>query len=245
MDISYGDDKSQFGRLHRSKEPNSKGTVVVIHGGFWRSAYDLSLGEELATDLARRGWDAWNLEYRRVGDGGGWPETFEDVAAGIDKLADIDGLDLDRVVTLGHSAGGHLAAWSASRPDPGVAVTAVISQAGVLDLIACDRAGLGGGAVRELLGGSPSDHPQRYRLADPMQQLPLDLPVWCIHGNGDRNVPPSQSRDYVERATSLGTQATLIEIDGDHFTLIDIASDAWLRTLEIFDGLTASHTAGN
>ena len=88
---------------------------MVIHGGFWRAQYDASLGAPLAQDLVERGWTAWNLEYRRVGNGGGFPETFDDVAAGIDRLADVDGLDLSTVVTLGHSAGGHLAAWAAAR----------------------------------------------------------------------------------------------------------------------------------
>src|SRR5665811_258518 len=93
-EITYGDDPSQFGRLYRPAGDETRGTIVVIHGGFWKPEYDLSLGTPLAIDLAARGWTAWNLEYRRVGDGG-WPHTFDDIAAGIDKLADIEGLDLD------------------------------------------------------------------------------------------------------------------------------------------------------
>src|SRR5690348_11516945 len=88
----------------------------------------------IGNDLAAAGWTTWNLEYRRLGDGGGYPETLADVAAGIDALAAIDGLDRGRVVAIGHSAGGHLAAWAATRPDPVVRLTGVVAQAGVLDL---------------------------------------------------------------------------------------------------------------
>ncbi|MGA8256664.1 MAG: alpha/beta hydrolase, partial [Nocardioides sp.] len=105
--VRYGDDPSQFGELYLP-DGVARGVVVVIHGGFWKSAYDYTLGSSLAASLAAEGWVAWNLEYRRVGDdpggGGGTPATFDDVAAGIDKLAELD-LDLSTVVTLGHSAG--------------------------------------------------------------------------------------------------------------------------------------------
>ena len=91
--------------------------AVVVHGGYWRARYDRSLTTELCLDLADRGLAAWNVEYRRVESGGGWPETFEDVAAGVDALADLDAaLDLERVVAIGHSAGGQLVFWAAARP---------------------------------------------------------------------------------------------------------------------------------
>ena len=234
-EIAYGGDASQFGRLYRPDGDETRGTVVVIHGGFWKSSYNLSLGAPLAIDLAARGWTAWNLEYRRVGDGGGWPHTFDDIAAGIDKLADIDGLDLDTVVTLGHSAGGQLAVWAAGRKDAVVPATAAISQAGVLDLDAGVRDDLGGGAVESFLGGSPAEVPDRYAFADPTRQIPLDVPVWCVHGIDDGNVPPSQSRNYVSRARADGAKASLTEVGGDHFALIDTESSAWAKTIEIFD----------
>ena len=236
-EIAYGDDPSQFGRLYRPDSEDPLGTVVVIHGGFWKSAYDLSLGDPLAIDLASRGWTAWNLEYRRVGDGGGWPRTFDDIAAGIDMLADIDGLELDAVVTLGHSAGGQLAVWAAGRRTAAVPVTAAISQAGVLDLDAGVRDGLGGGAVESFLGGSTAEFPDRYAFADPTRQIPLDVPVWCVHGIDDGAVPPSQSRNYVARARAQGAEARLIEVTGDHFALIDTESSAWAKTVDIFEVL--------
>jgi acetyl esterase/lipase len=237
--IEYGDHPAQHVE-HWAPSGPSRGVVVVIHGGFWKAAYGLDLGRPLAASLATHGWTAWNIEYRRVGDGGGLPETFDDVAAAIDLLAEVDGLDTSTVVTLGHSAGGHLAAWAAARgrfarwqPER-VPVTHVVSQAGVLDLAAAHRDGLGGGAVQALVGGPPGP---AYDEVDPARQIPLEVPVWCLHPTGDDLVPPSQSREYVERARAAGAAAELIEVDGDHFVVIDPGSDAWRRTLEVLDTL--------
>ncbi|PZS25456.1 MAG: alpha/beta hydrolase [Pseudonocardiales bacterium] len=232
---TYGSDPSQFGELYRPNEPGHRGTVVVIHGGFWQSVYDLSLGAPLAADLARRGYSAWNLEYRRVGNGGGWPHTLADVAAGIDLLATLD-VDTSHVVAVGHSAGGHLAVWAAGRsalaPDapghsPQVAVTAVVAQAGVLDLATAAATGVGGTVVPEFLGGMPAQAPQRYAVADPIQQVPLSAPVLCVHSRADRIVPFAQSTAYVTAAKKAGATATVHETTGDHFTLIDPASPDW------------------
>jgi acetyl esterase/lipase len=240
-EVAYGEDPSQVAELTRP-DGESRGVVVVIHGGFWRAAFDLSLGRPLAASLAAQGWTAWNLEYRRVGDGGGAPATFDDVAAGIDALAEVDDLDLSRVVTLGHSAGGHLAVWAAGRAgttgwgDVRVPVTAAVSQAGVLDLAAAYDEGLGGGAVAALVGEAPGP---AYDEWDPRRQLPLDVPVRCVHATGDDIVPLSQSVSYVDAARAAGADAGLVEVDGDHFTVIDTASDAWTRTLEVLDELGA------
>jgi acetyl esterase/lipase len=237
--IEYGDHPAQHVE-HWAPSGPTRGVVVVIHGGFWKAAYGLDLGRPLAASLATHGWTAWNIEYRRVGDGGGLPETFDDVAAAIDLLAEVDRLDTSTVVTLGHSAGGHLAAWAAARgrfarwqPER-VPVTHVVSQAGVLDLAAAHRDGLGGGAVQALVGGPPGP---AYDEVDPARQIPLEVPVWCLHPTGDDLVPPSQSREYVERARAAGAAAELIEVDGDHFVVIDPGSDAWRRTLEVLDTL--------
>lgn len=238
--IRYGDDPSQVGELTRPAG-SSRGVVVVIHGGFWRSVYDLSLGRPLAVSLVEQGWTAYNLEYRRVGNGGGYPQTLDDVAAGIDALAGIDDLDTSAVVTLGHSAGGHLAVWAAGRSrltgtswgTPAVRVTAAISQAGVLDLAAAVRDDLGAGATLAFLG----DHAD-HAHADPSQQTPLDVPVRCVHGGADDIVPLSQSIAYVDRARAAGADAELLEVDGDHFVVIDPSSHAWARTLEILAALT-------
>ena len=235
--VRYGDDPSQFGELTRPVGA-SRGLVVVIHGGFWRSAYDLSLGRPLVASLVEHGWTAYNLEYRRVGNGGGYPQTLDDVAAGIDALATVDDLDISTVMTLGHSAGGHLAVWAAARPkltgtswgEPLVPVTAAVAQAGVLDFDAAVH--LGSGAAKAFMGGHTD-----LTHVDPYVQIPLDVPVRCVHGAADDVVPLSQSVAYVDRATEAGADAELIEVEGDHFVVIDPSSAAWRRTLEVLDAL--------
>ena len=199
--------------------------AVLIHGGFWRARYNLRLQDRLVDDLAGRGWAVWNLEYRRVGrfSGGGWPATFEDVAAGIDHLAHLDEpLDLDRVVAIGHSAGGHLALWVAAERTR-VRVSGVVAQAAVADLREAARLNLSSGAVDELLGGSG-----RYELASPVERPPLDVPHLLVHGEADDVVPIDIARRYARRAAEDGDACTLIELAGvGHMEHLDPASEAW------------------
>ncbi|GAA1326253.1 alpha/beta hydrolase [Pseudonocardia xinjiangensis] len=250
--FDYGSHPSQFGELTLpTGAAPVRGVAVVVHGGFWRQAYGLALGRPLAADLARAGFAAWNIEYRRVppddgsepdpaAAGGGWTGTFDDVAAAVDLLAGpvqdaVDGaLPLDRVGAFGHSAGGHLAAWLAARPGlpagapgaaPAVRLRGVVSQAGVLDLVDAAERGVGRGAVELLVGGPPSAVPDRYALASPIARLPVDAHVVCVHGTEDVNVPIRQSERFVAAA---GAAAELVALPGvDHMTLIDPASDAW------------------
>lgn len=251
----YGQDPSQWGELFLPDLPagqRHRGVVVVIHGGYWRSQYGAELGEPLARDLADHGMAAWNLEYRRAGNGGGWPGTFDDILAGIDKLAALaepHALDLSQVVALGHSAGGHLAVWAAGRDrlgrlDPaegaqlinrndGVRLTGVVSQSGVLNLAEAERLGLSNGAVANLLGGPPSEFPGPYRTADPMAALPLEVPVYAVHAEDDADVPPAMSTSYVEAGRSGPVPPRLVRVPGDHFALIDPQAEAYVTCREL------------
>jgi acetyl esterase/lipase len=208
--------------------------VVVVHGGYWRARYDLSLMTGLCEDLARRGLAAWNLEYRRVGNGGGWPETFLDVAAGVDALEDIDApLDLSRVGAVGHSAGGHLALWAAARgrlpagapgADPRVLPQAVVSQAGVADLRLAADLRPSDEPTRALLG-PPSD---TYALASPRELVPLGVEQLVLHGARDDTVSMEISRSYADAARAAGDSCELRVLpDTGHFEHIDASSDAW------------------
>ena len=250
--LRYGADPSQYAVLHLPPGAPTAAplpVVVVIHGGYWRSAYGLELGTPLAVDLTNADVAALNVEYRRVGAGGGFPQTLADVAAAVDLLATDAAdaasrtgrtLDLQNVVLLGHSAGGHLAVWAASRsrlraPSPGAgpAVTpkGVVSQAGVLDLVAAAQQNLGGGAVTDLLGGDPATQAARYAIASPAALVPAVCPVVAVHGTADDVVPIDQSRRYVAAATAARGEARIVELDGvDHFQLIDPATPAW-RTI--------------
>jgi acetyl esterase/lipase len=242
----YGADPAQFGELSLP-DGRPLGTVVVLHGGFWGARYDLSLGRPLAADLAARGYAAWNLEYRRSGNGGGWPATFEDVAAGIDLLAALP-VDASRVVAIGHSAGAQLGVWAAARaglPEgapgarPGVAVTGVVSQGGVLGLADCARDRLGEDAAITLMGGGPDERPEPYRLADPMTWLPSPANVVCLHSQADQRVPYAYSERYAAAALAAGGRARLVQTFGDHFTLIDPATQDWAVALAALPELLA------
>lgn len=216
---TYGDHPDQYAEL-AMPEGDPRGVAVLVHGGFWKPQYGIEYAQPLVPSLVEEGWATWAIEYRR---GTGAADTLADVRAAIDALP----LAAARVVGIGHSAGGHLATWAAS----GGGLTHVVSQAGVLDLRAAHAAGLGDGAVEAFLGHPPGPADDGV---DPIRMLPLGVPVWCVHGRGDDIVPISQSQAYVDAA---GRDAELVEVEGDHFTVVDPGSAAWARTLEILRGL--------
>jgi acetyl esterase/lipase len=235
----YGDKRSQLGELylpHIRSHPPPFPVAVVIHGGFWKAQYGRRLMRPLCHDLVARGWAAWNLEYRRLGrlSGGGWPTTFDDLGAGIDHLRVLTApLDLARVVTIGHSAGGHLAALAATRPGPSVVVTGVVAQAGVLDLERAWAWGLSNGVVRRLLGGTPEQVPDRYAAGSPAARLPLGVPALLTHGGRDDIVPPAMSEEFHAAALAAGDECTLVVIpEEDHYSHLDPASRVWAAAVD-------------
>ncbi len=202
--------------------------------------YTKQLMHPLARAIAAEGYAVWNIEYRRVGvggGGGGWPATFVDVAAAIDHLQQVEGIDQDRIVACGHSAGGHLALWAAARPrlpagspgeHPEVAVHAAISLAGVVDLVEAAHLGLGGGAVPNLLGATPEAAPDRYAAASPASLLPLGVPQVLLHGDNDPAVPLAISEHYHRRALATGDNVTFASLPGmGHMELIQPKGKAW------------------
>lgn len=221
----YGPARSQRADLYVPDGDGPFPVVVLLHGGYWRSKYGKSLMRGLAADLRRRGFAAWNVEYRRTGrHRGGWPMTLDDVGAAIDLLAELGDprLDLDRVDAVGHSAGGQLAVWAAARTDPRVEVRRVVAQSAVLDMV---RAGE---PAQEFLGGAPDAVPDRYAAADPMQLIPLGKPTLVVHGAEDETVPLKRSRAYFEAARAAGDPVELVEpVPGHHRVHIDPRTDAW------------------
>jgi pimeloyl-ACP methyl ester carboxylesterase len=205
---SYGDDPSQF--VERFGDGDD--VAVVLHGGFWRDRFDRTLMHPLCADLAARGWTAWNVEYRRLGSGGGVPETLDDVAAAIDRLE-----PRGRVVAIGHSAGGQLAAWAATREDPRVPVTGYVAQAGVLDLRRAWELNLSEGVVAQFLKGAPT------ALASPIERLPIAVPGLLTHGALDDIVPLEISERF-----AAASGATLhVEPGEDHFGHLDPDNPLW------------------
>ncbi|HET8840523.1 MAG TPA: alpha/beta hydrolase [Ktedonobacteraceae bacterium] len=248
LQLAYGEEEFQFGELYLPDETGPYPVSILIHGGYWRARYGLDLMNGLAEDLATRGIAAWNIEYRRVGNsGGGWPGTFEDVARATDCLARIAEdyeLDVNRVVPIGHSAGGHLAMWLASRPriplqsplaphEKPLKLRGAISLAGVLDLTLAYQLHLSNDAVVGLLGGTPDEVPERYQSASPIALLPLGLPQILIHGTADESVPFEMSQQYAGAARLAGDAIHYIELDAvDHFDVINAGTEVWKLTVE-------------
>jgi acetyl esterase/lipase len=196
--------------------------VVLLHGGFWKAQYALDQMRPLAADLVARGFSVWNLEYRRMGDGGGYPDTLEDVAAGIDHLAEF-GLP-GGVVAIGHSAGGHLAAWAATREAPRVPVTGVVAQAGVLDLRLAWELRLSDGVVERFLGALSDD---RFAAASPRERLPIAARMLLTHGGEDDTVPVRMSEEF-QRASGA---ALHVDPQAGHFEHLDPAHGLWQAVL--------------
>jgi acetyl esterase/lipase len=231
--ISYGSDLNQFLDLRLPKGKAGHPLVINIHGGFWRAKYDLAHAGHLCAALTAKGAATANFEYRRVGNqGGAWPNTFADIRAAYQFLrqnARTHNLDAEKIVIMGHSAGGQLALCLAAHEST---VTRVISMAGVCDLQRAYQLHLSKDAVVEFLRGTPTDVPDHYREADPMQLAIPQARQWLIHGSADDIVPPAFSRDYVaakqKRTGKEKEDVHLLEIAGaNHFDLIDPRAKAW------------------
>jgi acetyl esterase/lipase len=222
----YGTHRWARADLYLPSGPGPFPVAVVLHGGYWRARYSKRTMKGACADLARRGVAAWNVEYRRIGrgQGGGWPMTLGDVGAAIDHLAVASRgrLDLGSVTALGHSAGGQLALWSASRVDAAVPVRRVVAQAAVCNLT------VAGEPAWEFMGGSPSEVPERYDVADPMRLIPLGVPTLLVHGAEDATVPVARSREYFAAAKAAGDPVELVEpVPGGHRVHPDPRSEAW------------------
>lgn len=219
--------------------------VVLIHGGAWQSELGASVFEGLARQLAGRGMAVYNVEYRRVGSGGGWPTTFHDVARALDYIVEVDKkhpqLTLDDELVVGHSAGGQLAVWSGTRHNlrddevgsrPAFRPTRVISLAGPLDMVYA--AEHGDRHIVTVLGGSPRDVPERYASVDPIQNIDPSVPVIAMHGTRDTVVAPANSQRYVDAVKHRGGRAAVEMLPGDnHTSIVSAHSPNFQRVLQV------------
>jgi acetyl esterase/lipase len=237
--IAYGNDPEQVADLYLPEQTDPAPLVLLLHGGFWRSRYDRGITNALAAALTVAGHVVANIEFRRVGNGGGFPTTFLDVGVALDILPNlIDSIapgriDRNRIVYAGHSAGGQLALWAAMRdraplgfpwktftPPP---IAGVVALAPVADLTAAYQQDLGESAVAGLLGGGPTQVAPRYAAADPFTLGGPAVRTIVVHGDRDDRVPIEIARDYCAK-----TDAELVELPGlGHFELTDPSSAAW------------------
>jgi len=251
-ELAYGDAPMQRGDLHVPLNGTGHPVVVLVHGGYWAVGFDRSAMRPLAEQLVLRGYAVWNIDYRRVGEeGGGWPGTLTDVGDAMDHLAEVaveQGLDTTRVAVIGHSAGSQLAFWAASRrllpvgapgADPVVQPTALASLSGVLDLEgAANLPALGRmhdlrSATLDLMGGTPTEVPERYASASPMLRLPLRMPQLLLHGTDDEIVPVELTDRYRVQAQAKGDPVDVRLIDdADHFDTADAKSAWWTAVLD-------------
>jgi acetyl esterase/lipase len=227
--VAYSADPNQFLEVRLPPGKGPYPAALNIHGGYWRAKYDLAHAGHLCEALRVAGVATFNVEYRRVGnDGGGWPGTFADIRSAywfVHQEPSRFHLDPKRLAVMGHSAGGQLALCLAAHEG---SLQAVISLAGVVDLQKAFALHLSNDAVVEFLGGKPSEVPDHYREADPME---LNIPQarqWLVTGTEDDTVPPAFSRDYTEQKKKRGEHVQLVEIaHAGHFDVIDPRSEAF------------------
>jgi acetyl esterase/lipase len=244
--ISYGPEQLQFGDL-RLPGPDTVGpypVAIIIHGGCYLAQYNLAYMGEFAEVVAQAGMATWNIEYRRVGNaGGGWPGTFLDVAAAADylrTLAQEYPLDLTKIMVIGHSSGGQLAIWLATRdriiPDSELycqnplPVHSVIALAPVTDIARRYRQRDCDNSAGKLMGGSPDLQNHRYRQVSPIELLPVPTQQLVVLGDQDTQNRHEETDNYLEKARILGGEIDFQRIaSSGHFEMIDPKTAAWLE----------------
>lgn len=215
FEVAYGPEPSQTTLLFESTGP-VKTQIVLIHGGCWSNQYTRAHISPLASALAKVGFNVWVPEYRRVGDvGGGWPGTYQDVAAAINYVSGKTGV---LPIVIGHSAGGHLALLAATDPD--VALAGVIGLAAITDLsVYGQQEGSCPAMVEELMGTPYVDSPEHYFAASVMRPE-IRVPAHLIHGSLDKIVGEDQLAGF-------GSDQIMRIPEAGHFDLIHPNSTAF------------------
>ncbi|MDX1467921.1 MAG: type II 3-dehydroquinate dehydratase [Acidimicrobiia bacterium] len=200
----YGTHPEQVGDLRVAGNT----LAVLVHGGFWLEEWTRDTVESLAVDLSINGISTWNLEYRRLGSGGGWPASADDVRAAIDHTPALGAWN--RVVVIGHSAGGYMAIWAAE--ESAMAIDLIVALAPITDLrLHAESRKYAAGVATEL-------------IADGAPEViePGSVPLILVHGSNDDHVPVSHSLRLAE-----ASKAELITTNEGHFELLDPGRPHW------------------
>jgi 3-dehydroquinate dehydratase-2 len=215
--LRYGENPDQKMDVRRPATPGSTAPLaVIVHGGLWLREWASDTTETWAVELTRRGWITANVEYRRLGTGGGWPESFTDVAAAFKAAASLPGVDLAQLHAIGHSAGATMALWSAGQATS-LRPTMVTSVAGITDLVRARTEGLGDHSIARIEGRR---HP-RPEESSPRHRLPTGVEVTLVSCLEDSLVDPSYATDYAAAARQAGDQVKLIELETTHSAVLD------------------------
>ena len=236
--MQWGASDWQFADLYMPDEPSEfdKGhgvpCVMLIHGGFWKEKFTSELMKPIAEDLAEAGIASWNIEFKRWNpvEKGIWVDTLSDVMRAWGQLALLPGIDMTRSMVMGHSAGGHLALLLASKAETKPWLT--IAQSPVCDLFSADTERLSdeGDAVRNWIGSDPIEDSKTWMSINPLDNPPK-TPVLLAHGKEDADVPISQSETYYRVMNAKKCDIQKLWLNGDHYSIIDVASDDWLVIL--------------
>lgn len=246
--IAYGPGELQFSELWRPAGAGPHPVVLMIHGGCWQTAIaERDIMNWIADDLRGRGIAVWNVEYRGVDRGGGYPETYRDVLAAAESLranAERLGLDISNVVAVGHSAGGHLALWLAAatalpeghalRPANPLNIATVLSQGGIPDLVAASGRPdhpCGDEAPRAMLGGA-----ENAASSSAIAMTPGAAELIMLHGAEDRIAPPEYGEEFARAMRAHGREVTIDVIPNEgHVELISPGTSSWARQVGIIE----------
>lgn len=214
----YGAHSDQILTLARSAAEPSRGTTVLVHGGYWRERITADVMSPILEKLLESGWNVANVEYRR-GPSNPWPIPCTDVATAIRwvRTQDLGG----PLVLLGHSVGGQLALLNAHEAD------AVVALAPVTDVVKVHDEDLGDSAAQEYFGFAPEEDHAIYAAASPIAQSDVGLPLLVVHGANDDRVPLEHTRRYLSLRDSGHQAHTIFPEQLDHFQVIDPRQPHW------------------
>jgi acetyl esterase/lipase len=248
--IRYGEHERQVVDLYLPKGPGPHPVVVMIHGGCWSAPWDRTLMNHVSDDLRKRGIAVWNIDYRVIENGNGYPHIFDDTWAAIHALT-IQGrehkLDVNRVVGAGHSAGGHLALWYAARrarwmPPANVRMIpppefrAVVSLGGLPDLELAEKppgSGCGTEVIGQLVGRGQPGRGDPFADTSVPRMGALGIPQVLINGLTDRIIPNHYAEDYAQKMRAKGDEVRVRMIeDSGHIELIAPESRAWAAAVQ-------------